>query len=50
MTGLVNSYKAISKTSMTNWMIKWTLILVIINFRMGYNNIIQIATAGRGDI
>ena len=50
MTVLVNSYKAIIKTSMTNWMIKWTLILVIIHFKIGYNDIIQIATTEREDI
>ena len=35
---------------MTYWMISWTLISITIHLKMGYNNIIQIATTEREDI
>ena len=50
MTVLVNSYKATIKVSITYWMINWILILVIIHLKMGYNNLIQIATSEMEDI
>ena len=50
MTVLVNSYKATIKKSITYWMINWILILVIIHLKMGYNNLIRIATTEMEDI
>ena len=46
----MNSYKATIKVSITFWIINWILILVIKHLKMGYNNLIQIATTEMEDI
>ena len=50
MTVLMNFYKATIKVSITYWIINWILILVIIHLKMGYKNLIQIATTELDDI
>ena len=49
-TVLMNSYKATIKVSIIYWIINWILILVIIHLKMGYKNLIQIATTEMDDI
>ena len=46
----MNSFKATITVSITYWIINWILILVIIHLKMGYNNLIQIATTEMDNI
>ena len=50
MTVLKNSYKATTRVSIIYWIIYWILILVIIHLKMGYKNLLQIATTEMDDI
>ena len=40
----MSSCKATIKVSIIHWIINWIIILVIIHLKMGYSNLIQIAT------